>query len=103
MKILAIEHELADQAAGQFGQYAKAEALKVWELWQSNVIREIYFRADRDAAVLILECGSIPEAHEILGTLPFVRSNLISFEVIPLKAYPGFARLINSETMAKSD
>jgi hypothetical protein len=28
-----------------------------------------------------------------LRGLPFVREGLINFELIPLKAYPGFARL----------
>jgi len=97
VKILAIEHELSNSSADQFKEYARAEALKVWELQQSSVIREIYFRADRDEAVLVLECESISEAQEILGTLPFVGSNLISFEIIPLKAYPGLARLFDSE------
>ncbi len=29
----------------------------------------------------------------VLATLPFVRAGLIKFELIPLKAYPGFNRL----------
>jgi hypothetical protein len=93
MKILALEHELPNATAGQFQQYAKAEALKVWELHQAGVIREIYFRADRNDAVLVLESDSVIEAQEILATLPLVQAGLISFEVIPLKPYSGFERL----------
>lgn len=44
-------------------------------------------------AVLVLECESANEAQRILSTLPFVHECLITFEVIPLKAYPGFERL----------
>jgi hypothetical protein len=62
-------------------------------LHQTGVIRELYFRADRNEAVLVLECVSVMEAQETLATLPLVNAGLISFEVIPLKAYPGFARL----------
>jgi len=62
-------------------------------LHQSGIIRELYFRADRNEAVLMLECASLIEAQEILAILPLVKAELISFEVIPLKAYPGFARL----------
>jgi len=29
----------------------------------------------------------------MLGTLPLVQAGLIAFEVIPLKPYPGLARL----------
>jgi muconolactone delta-isomerase len=93
MKILALEHELPNVNADQFQQHAKAEASKVWEYHQAGVIRELYFRAGKNEAVLILECASVIEAQEILATLPFVKTGLISFELIPLKAYPGFARL----------
>jgi hypothetical protein len=93
MKILALEHELPNATAEQFQQHAIAEARKVWELHQSGVIREIYFCADRNDAVLVLECTTIDEARETLSALPFVQSDLITFEIIPLKAYSGFERL----------
>lgn len=93
MKILALEHELPAATAEGFRQYAHAEAHQVWVLVQSGVIRETYFRADRSEAVLVLECSSLEEAREALSTLPFVRYGLIEFELIPLKAYPGFERL----------
>ena len=93
MKILALEHELPGPTADQFQQHANDEARKVWEYHQTGVIRELYFRADRNDAVLVLECESVIEAQEILATLPLVKAGLISFEVIPLKAYSGFERL----------
>jgi hypothetical protein len=93
VKILALERELPNVTAEQFQPYAKDEARKVWELTQAGVIRESYFRADRNEAVLVLECASLEAAQEILSSLPFVQNKLITFEVIPLKAYPGFERL----------
>jgi muconolactone delta-isomerase len=93
MKILALEHELPNVMAEQFQQHAKAEARRVWELYQAGILRESYFRADRNEAALVLECASMAEAQEILSTLPFIQNNLITFEIIPLKAYPGFERL----------
>ncbi len=93
MKILALEHELPKATPAQFQQYAIAEAHKVWELHQAGIIRELYFRADKNETVLILECASINKVQEILAALPFVQARLISFEVIPLKAYSGFERL----------
>ena len=95
MKFLALEHDLP--AAGTAEQLTqpllKAEARRVWELYQSDVIRELYFRADRHAAVLVLECANLVEANEVLNTLPLVHERIIEFELIPLEAYPGFARL----------
>jgi hypothetical protein len=93
MKLLALEHELPNVAPQQFQQHAKSEARKVWELHQAGIVRELYFCADRNEAVLMLECVSVAEAQEVLSTLPFVENKLIYFEVIPLKAYPGFERL----------
>jgi hypothetical protein len=93
MKILALEHELPSATVEQFQLYANDEAHKVWELHQAGIIREPYFSVDKNEAVLVLECASVNEAQEILATLPFVQKKLISFEVIPLKAYSGFERL----------
>jgi hypothetical protein len=33
----------------------------------------------------------------LLSELPYVREGLITFDLIPLKAYPGFARLFGNE------
>ena len=93
MKILVIEHALPGATADQFQRDANDEACKVWDLHQTGIIRELYFRADKNEAVLILECKSVNEAQDVLSTLPFVQAKLISFEVIPLKAYSGFERL----------
>jgi muconolactone delta-isomerase len=96
MKILAIEKEVPGVADRQFTPTRlKSEAARVWELHQAGTIRELYFRQDRSEAVLVLECKDTKEASEILNTLPLVNQGLILFELIPLVAYPGFARLFN--------
>jgi hypothetical protein len=97
VKILAIEHELPDASADAFAQHGKAEARRVWALVQAGVIRETYFRADRAEAILVLECADVTEAQTVLEALPLVRAGLIAFELIPLAAYPGFARLFDDE------
>jgi len=48
----------------------------------------------------VLECADADEARSILDTLPLVREKLIGFELIPLMAYPGFARLFRTEQSA---
>jgi len=97
MKILALEKELPGATAQGFQAHAKTEALRVWELYQTGTLREIYFRADRNEAVLMLECSDTAEAQDVLGSLPLVKAGLISFDVIPLVPYPGFARLFETE------
>jgi muconolactone delta-isomerase len=95
MKILALEVEAEGVTPVQFARFAEAEARRVWELYQNGIIREIYFRADRSEAVLILECADTNEAQHVLESLPLVKAELIRFELIPLAPYPGFARLFN--------
>ncbi len=98
MKFLALEIDPPDINDIQpNAALLKEEARRVWELYQSGSIREFYFRADRQAAVLMLECISLEEAREVLNTLPLVRERCIEFEVIPLRAYPGFARLFTEK------
>jgi hypothetical protein len=94
MKIIAIEKEVTGETAEIFTtEILTAEAQKVWELYQSGFIREIYFRADQTKAVLILECSDINEARNTLQMLPLVDKKLIDFELIPLTPYSGLARL----------
>ncbi len=101
MKILAIESARADASQDDFQSHLRDEALAVWTLSQKNIIREIYFRADQSNAVLILECDSIDAAKTALSELPLVKHNLIEFQLIPLKPYPGFARLFGLKDKEK--
>jgi len=97
MKILAMEQEIEGIKPERFLPHLRAEAARVWELYQSGIIRELYFRQDRSEAVLILECANGHEAQQILDRLPLVQAGLIRFEVIPLIPYPGFARLFSQQ------
>lgn len=98
MKILAIEKDVPGVGPDRFQPLLRAEAQRVWELSQAGIIRESYFRGDCSSAVLILECSGPGEAREIIDTLPLVREGLITFELIPLRPYPGFSRLFAAET-----
>ena len=97
MKILALEKEFKGKTANDFQPYLKAEARRVWELYKEGIIREIYFQADHNRAVLVLECANKNEAKEKLSTLPLVRELLIDFDIIELRTYPGFERLIENK------
>jgi hypothetical protein len=93
MKFIALEREVSGTTAEQFEPHLEAEAARAWELYQAGVFRELYFRQDRSEAVLVLECADVKEAKQVLDTLPLVKEGLITFDVIPLKPYPGFSRL----------
>jgi hypothetical protein len=97
MKILAIEKEVPGVTEDRFRpELLKAEAVRAWELYEAGVVRELYFRQDRPEAVLVLECPTVEEACAVLNTLPLVQERVIAFDLIPLRAYPGFARLFAS-------
>jgi muconolactone delta-isomerase len=94
MKILAMEKEVVGFRKNELdATVLENEAMRAWELLQSGTFREMYFRADRPAAILILECDSVEHAKSVLSTLPLVRDRKIEFDIIPLVAYPGFQRL----------
>ncbi|MGD1044422.1 MAG: muconolactone Delta-isomerase family protein [Bacteroidota bacterium] len=98
MKILALEKEVIGIADEQFTpNLLKEEARQAWKLHQEGIIRELYFRQDRNEAVLIFECKDVEEAQSVLATLPLVKAGLIAFEIIPLIPYNGFARLFSEE------
>jgi muconolactone delta-isomerase len=96
MKILALEKDISGVSDSAFTpDLLKLEAARAWELQQSGVIRELYFRSDRLAAVLVMECAHTEEAREVLATLPLVQQGLIDFDIVPLIPYPGFQRLFS--------
>jgi len=97
MKIIALEKEVPGITDDRFTpEILRTEAAQAWELYQAGKIRELYFRYDRQEAVLILECSDVEEARSVLATLPLVKEGLITFEIIPLAAYPGFSRLFEN-------
>jgi len=93
MKFLAIEIEKEGLSSKDFQPHFKNESLKVLELYEKGIIREIYFDQDH-CAVLILECNNLNEAKSILNELPLVSNGLISFSIRELSPYTGFSRLI---------
>ena len=102
MKILALERDssAADEA---FAPHLEAETRRVFELFFDGSLREISFRLDEPRAVLELECASVKEAEELLATLPLAEQGLIEFELIPLRPYPGFARLFHERSGGKEE
>lgn len=94
MKILALEYELPTADPDLLEAYQAAQARRVLELTRSGILREIYTRVESRQVVMILECPSLKEAHEVLHDLPMAQAGLIALELIPLAPYDGFSRLL---------
>ncbi len=103
MKILALEKEAAQTQTSDFQPYLAEESVKVYELYQAGIIRELYFHQADHTAVLMLECANVDEARGVLGGLPLVKAGLITFDVLPLVPYPGFARLFKQGSIDRRD
>jgi hypothetical protein len=93
MKILAIEKEIEGADWESCGELLRCEALHVFKLYLSDILREIYF-TDDELAVLVLECTDKASAKETLDALPLVVSGKISFDIMELRPYTGYERLI---------
>lgn len=93
MKILALEKENKIVGQKQTPSLLRSEAERVWELYQSGIIREIYFTQEGHQAVIILECANQIQAKNVLESLPLLQAGMIDFEILPLDPYTGFGRL----------
>lgn len=98
MKFMALEKDVTGVIAEQIpATVLEAEAAEVWRLYQAGIIREIYYRHDRKAAVIILECTDLGAAQKVIAGLPLVRDRYIDFEVAGLIPYRGFLRMFKPE------
>ena len=93
MKILAIEMELKPVDWSLQAEILENESRSVYELMLKGYIREIYFTAYKNA-VIILECENVNTASELLGDLPLVKKGLTGFDIMELKPYTGFGRIM---------
>jgi muconolactone delta-isomerase len=98
MRILAIERP-ADGSPGEPSACdLRDEAARAWELLQQDSLREIYLTDRHSRAVILLECANAAAAEALLETLPLVERGFITFDVMELEPYPGFARLFADRT-----
>lgn len=93
MKILAIEKEIEGAGCDNLEDLLKDEAQHVFNLYLSDSLREIYFTEDKNA-VLVIETEDKKTAGILLDSLPLVKSKKIRFDIMELRPYPGYKRLM---------
>lgn len=93
MKILAIENEIEGVDWDNLEDVLKEEAQHVYNLYLSDALREIYFTENKNA-VLVMEAEDKHAAMKLLDTLPLVKSGKIKFEVMELRPYTGYGRIM---------
>jgi hypothetical protein len=93
MKILAIEKEIEGVKWDNIEDLLEQEAQHVFQLYLSDSLREIYFTEEKNA-VLILETDDRETAKELLDSLPLVKNMKIRFDIMELRPYTGYERII---------
>ena len=93
MKILAIENEMEGVEWDNLGDLLKDEAQHVYNLYLSDSLREIYFTENKNA-ILMMETEDKKAAIKLLDTLPLVKAGKIRFEVMELRPYTGYERIM---------
>lgn len=93
MKILAIENEMEGVEWDKLEDLLKDEARHAYDLYLSGSIREIYFTENKNA-VLVLETEDKIAAIKLLDALPLVKSGKIRFELMELRPYTGYERIM---------
>ena len=93
MKILAIENEIEGVDWDKLEDLLKEEAQHVYNLYLSDSLREIYFTENKNA-VLMLETEDRKTAIKLLDTLPLVKAGKIKFDVMELRPYTGYERIM---------
>ena len=64
------------------------EERRTWELYQSDVIREVYIRGDELlGAIVVIEAESEEQAVSFLEQVPAVAHKLFEVELFPLKPW----------------
>ena len=97
VKVLAVGRAQSGVGWEHIAPYVGEEARRVWELYESDRVREFYLRADhRPGVVLIFECGDMTEAERLVAELPIVGAGLLEFEVVPLRPYAGLRQLFGN-------
>ncbi len=93
MKIMAITRRVPGATVEKIQALQVPEATMVWKFITENLIREIYFDADKPCVVLMLVCASKEEAAMRLASLPMVEQKQIDFDYYTLGPYTQLSNL----------
>ena len=95
MKTLALEREMEGTVWDNTETLLEQEAEHIFQLYLSDNLRGIYFTEDKNA-ILIMDTNDKKVAERLLNSLPFVKFGKIKFEIMELKPYFGFERIIKN-------
>lgn len=94
MQILALSRRLPGTTPAQLAAHAATEAAAALALVESGHVRSIHMCPERPGSMIVMECDSLDHARALLGTLPMVRQELITFDLSRMLPYTGFRALM---------
>jgi hypothetical protein len=84
MQILAISKLTKEATPENVQSHLLEELIDTIELYLESIIRDFYFRTDKDGVIFMMECSSIDEANLHISNLKLVKEGLLEFDLIPL-------------------
>lgn len=92
MKVIVIATRKQDAKPEEFAPHLDAEVKHALGMYRDEAVREIYSRADGKGAIIVLECGDIAQAEQLVAGLPLAAAGLLSFEFYGTKPYRGIVQ-----------
>jgi hypothetical protein len=98
MQLLALFHARAGAMPTDFMPLREIEERALWPLWQSGMVRQMWFRQDSPQPVFLLEAADATTAQLALAELPMVQAQLFSVELIALRNFDAMQVLFATTT-----
>ncbi len=93
MKFLCLDIPQTDAGMEKYQPHMLDEARHAWKLYESGIVRDIYFRQDRPGVAVIAEAESMEAAKKALAGFPLAKAGLIDWDVIPLGPFTNWELL----------
>ncbi len=85
MKVLAVSEFKAEDDRSVDQNALLSEAGRVLDdLHKRGILKTIYLRKDHPGTVMVMECGTVEDAHQYMSKLPGIANGSTEYYLIPL-------------------
>lgn len=85
MKVVAVtEFKPADEGDVDANAQLQQAGLVLDDLHKRGILLSVYLRKDQPGTVMIMECGTIDDAHQYVRSLPGVKDDTTDYYLVPL-------------------
>ncbi len=90
--IAAVHRDLERFSAADFTpELLEAEAERARQLYAAGTFRQMWGRTDNPGAVILIEAGTLEEAHAVLASLPLAVREMLKLDLLTeVGPYRGF-------------